>query len=149
VRRSLDIGATIVISSPRDTQESASSALQAMHDIYDPPPAPISWNPPKADPLVFTTGDLVCLVSLCLLLAVTAMVAWTAEPAMAIVTALAGSLVILESWFTALGFLHRRRSLSLRARWTVFLAALIPWLVGLGVAASLMLGLFLVSDWFF
>ena len=33
-----------------------------MHDIYDPPPAPVAWNPPKAEPLVFTTGDLVCLV---------------------------------------------------------------------------------------
>ncbi len=120
-----------------------------MHDIYDPAPAPLSWNPPKADPLVFTGGDLVCLVTLCLVLVVAAMLAWTAEPAMAIVTALAGSLVILESWFTALGFLHRRRSLGLRARWTVFLAALIPWLVGLGIAATLMLGLFLVSDWLF
>ena len=84
------------------------------------------------------------------MLIVTAMLAWTAEPAMALVTALAGSLVILESWFTALGFLqYRRRSLGLRARWTVFLAALVPWLVGLGVAATLMLGLFLISDWFF
>ncbi len=147
MRRSLEAGATIVISSPRDTEESASCALHAMHDIYDPPPAPISWNPPKSDPLVFTTGDLVCLVTLCLVLVVTAMLAWTAEPAMAMVTALAGSLVILESWFTALGFLHRRRSLGLRARWTVFLAALIPWLVGLGVAATSMLALFLVSDW--
>jgi len=118
-----------------------------MHDIYDPPPAPISWNPPKSDPLVFTTGDLVCLVLLCVLLVGIAAMAWAAEPAMALVTALAGSLVILESWFTALGFLHRRHSLSLRARWTVFFAALVPWLVGLGVAATLMLGLFLVSDW--
>jgi len=28
----------------------------------------------------------------------------------------------------------------------VFLAALIPWLIGLGIAATLMLGLFWVSD---
>jgi hypothetical protein len=150
VRRSLEVGVTNVVHPPRDTEHPAASALHAMHDIYDPPPAPISWNPPKSDPLVFTAGDLVCLVTLCLLLTVTSMLAWQAEPAMALVTALAGSLVILESWFTALGFLqHRRRSLGLRARWTIFLAALVPWLVGLGVAATSMLGLFLISDWFF
>jgi hypothetical protein len=34
-----------------------------------------------------------------------------------------------------------------RARWTVFLATLVPWLVGLGIAATLIMGLFLVSDW--
>ncbi len=145
----LEVGVTIVVHPPGDTDISATGALHAMHDIYDPAPAPISWNPPKSDPLVFTTGDLVCLVTLCLVLVVAAMLTWTAEPAMAMVTALAGSLVILESWFMALGLLHRRKSLGLRARWTVFLAALVPWLVGLGVAATSMLGLFLVSDWLF
>ncbi len=44
--------------------------------------------------------------------------------------------MILESWFTALGFLHRARPLRLKARWMIFLAALVPWLVGLGVAVS-------------
>ena len=65
---------------------------------------------------------------------------------MALLTAVGGSLVILESWFTALGFLHRCRPLGLRARWTIFLAALVPWLIGLGIAATLMLGLFWFSD---
>ena len=65
---------------------------------------------------------------------------------MALLTGLGGLLVILESWFTALGYLHRRHELSVRARWTVFFAALVPWLVGLGIAAALMRGLFLVSD---
>ena len=119
-----------------------------MHDIYDPPPAPVAWNPPKPERLVFTTGDLVCLVLLCALLFAASVAAWKAEPTVAVITALGGTLVILESWFTALGFLHRRRSLGLRARWTIFLAALVPWLVGLGIAALFMLGLFLVSDWF-
>jgi hypothetical protein len=118
-----------------------------MHDIYDPPPAPLAWNPPKPERLVFTRGDVACLVLLCGALFVAAIVAWRTEPAVALVTAMGGSLVILESWFTALGFLHRRRSLGLRARWTIFLAALIPWLVGLGIAAMFMLSLFLVSDW--
>jgi hypothetical protein len=67
---------------------------------------------------------------------------------MAAMTAVGGFLVILESWFTALGFLHFRRTVSLKARWTIFLAALLPWLAGLAIAASLMLGMFLVSDWF-
>jgi hypothetical protein len=116
-----------------------------MHDIYNPPPAPVPYNP-KPEPLIFTTGDLVCLITLFALLFGVSAVAWRSEPTMAVVTALGGSLVILESWFTALGFLHRFKPLGLRARWTVFLAALIPWILGLGIAAALMLGLFWFSD---
>jgi hypothetical protein len=118
-----------------------------MHDIYDPPPAPVPWNPPQPERLVFTTGDLMCLIFLCALLLAGAVLAWGSDPSVALMTMLGGTLVILESWFTALGFLHRRHAVSLRARWTVFLAALIPWIVGLGVAAMLIMGLFLVSDW--
>lgn len=116
-----------------------------MHDIYNPPPAPVPWNP-KPEPLVFTWGDLACLITLCTLLCVVAMAAWPSEPTMVLLTALGGSLVILESWFTALGFLHRFKPLGLRARWTIFLAALIPWLIGLGIAATLMMSLFWFSD---
>jgi hypothetical protein len=118
-----------------------------MHDIYDPPPAPMAWKPPEAERLVYTTGDLVCLSLLCALPLAASALAWSSEPTVAVFTALGGTLVILESWFTALGFLHRRRSLGLRARWTIFLAALVPWLVGLGFAATLIMGLFLFSDW--
>ena len=40
-----------------------------MHDIYDPPPAPDrDWTPPEPERLVFTTGDLVCLMGLCAVL---------------------------------------------------------------------------------
>jgi hypothetical protein len=124
-----------------------SIGLAAMHDIYDPPPAPISWNPPKPERLVFTTGDLTCLALLCVVLFAAALLAWRTEPSMVMMSALGGTLVILESWFTALGFLHRRRSLSLRIRWTIFFVALVPWVVGLGIAATLIMGLFLVSDW--
>lgn len=118
-----------------------------MHDIYDPAPAPVPYRPPAAEPLMYTRGDVVCLLTLCSVLCVAAAAAWPSEPAMAALTAVGGSLVILESWFTALGFLHRSKPLGLRARWTVFFASLIPWLVGLGVAAALMLGLFRISDW--
>jgi hypothetical protein len=120
--------------------------MSATHDIYDPPPAPVAFEPPRAEPLTYTWGDLACLVTLFTLLGAAAAAAWWSEPTMALLTALGGSLVVLESWFTALEFLHRAGPLSLRARWTVFLAALLPWLVGLGIAASLILGLFWITD---
>lgn len=119
----------------------------SVHDIYDPPPAPVALNPPKPEPLVYTAGDLVCLIVLFVLLLSISVLVWRGDRVLTIATTFGGSLVILESWFTALGFLHRRRSLGLKARWTVFFAALIPWLAGLGIAATLMLALFLVSDW--
>ncbi len=118
-----------------------------MHDIYNPPPAPLAWNPPPAKPLVLTRGDVACLVVFAILLALVSALAWTVEPSLAPLVALGGALVLLESWFTALGFLHRTPSGSLSRRWMIFLAALVPWLVGLGVAAALMMGLFVVSDW--
>jgi len=118
-----------------------------MHDIYDPPPAPEQdWMPPRSEPLIFTAGDLLCLVGLCAILFVLSITAWRAEPTLALATAAAGSLVILESWLTALGYLHRCSPLRLKARWMIFLAALIPWLLGLGVVVSVMISLFWISD---
>ncbi len=117
-----------------------------MHDIYDPPPAPIAWNPPKPERLVFTTGDLTCLALLCAVLFAAALLAWRTEPSMAMISALGGTLVILESWFTALGYLHRCPPVSLKVRWTIFLAALLPWLLGVAFAVCLMLCLFWISD---
>jgi hypothetical protein len=118
-----------------------------MHDIYDPPPAPQQeLLPTRREPLVFTTADLMCLVGLCGLLFAVTLLAWRTEPVMALATAAAGSLVVLESWFTALGFLHRCPPLRLKARWVIFLAALVPWLLGLGAAVTIMLSLFWVSD---
>lgn len=119
-----------------------------MHDIYNPPPAPVPWDPPKGERLAFTWGDLLCLVLLFALLIALSIFAWPTEPTIALITALSGALVIFESWFTALGFLHRVKPLGLRARWTIFLAALIPWLIGLGIAAAFMLGLFWLADRF-
>jgi hypothetical protein len=119
-----------------------------MHDIYDPPPVPpVDWAPPHPEPLIFTTGDLVCLLSLCTALLAGAVLVWHSEPVLALISAAAGALVILESWFTALGFLHRCPPLSLKVRWTIFLAALLPWLFGLGLAVITMLCLFWVSDY--
>ncbi len=118
-----------------------------MHDIYDPPPAPIAWNPPQPEPLIWTRADVACLAVFGVMLAIASRLAWSVEPTLAALVILGGALVILESWFTALGFLHLRPSESLSGRWIIFLAALAPWLIGLGVAATLMMGLFYVSDW--
>lgn len=118
-----------------------------MHDIYDPPPVPqVDWTPPRTETLVFNRGDLLCLASLCAGLLLVALLAWRSEPVLALISAGAGTLVILESWLTALGFLHRCPPVSMKLRWTIFLAALIPWLVGLSVAVGLMLCLFWISD---
>ncbi len=118
-----------------------------MHDIYDPPPVPaVDWDPPRTGPLVFSRGDMICLVALCAGLLVFALLAWRNEPTLALISACAGALVILESWFTTLGFLYRCPPVSLKLRWTIFLAALIPWLVGLGFAVGFMLCLFWISD---
>src|SRR5690349_9225494 len=113
-----------------------------MHDIYDPPPAPFPYDPPPPEPPDWRLGDLAGLLALVALLVVASVFAWRAEPSVAVLTIVGGSLVLVESWFTALGYLHRRPIAGLRGRWTIFAAALIPWLVGLVAAASLMLGLF-------
>ncbi len=118
--------------------------MSQLHDIYDPPPAPRPLRPAR-DRLNFSAGDVAFLAAVCGALFVAAYLFWTAEPAMALLTAVGGSLVILESWVTALSFLQRH-SVSLRARLTIFVAALAPWVVGLAVAALLMSGLFYVSD---
>ncbi len=118
----------------------------AIHDIYDPPPAPIPWAPPQASPLTWTAGDLSVLASFGALILLAAAMAWRIEPTLSAPVLLGGALVIVESWFTALSFLHRRPTDG-GGRWKIFIAALVPWVVGLGLAAALMLGLFGVSDW--
>lgn len=120
-----------------------------MYDIYDPPPVPpVDLGPAKTEPLIFTRGDLICLGLLCAGLLGVALVFWYNEPGLALISAGAGVLVILESWFTALGFLHRCPPMGLRFRWTIFLAALLPWLLGVGFAITLMLCQFWISDRF-
>ena len=118
-----------------------------MHDIYDPPPVPeIDWKQPRSEPLIFSKGDVVCLVSLCVGLLAVAVLAWRSEPTVAVIAAGAGGLVVLESWFTALAYLHRSPPLGLRARWTIFMAALVPWVLGVGAAVAFICGLFWISD---
>jgi hypothetical protein len=120
--------------------------MNSGRDIYDPPPAPLAWAPPRPEPLRWTRTDLVGLLAVCGLLAFASALAWRAEPTIGLLTALSGSLVVVESWFTALGFLHRRPEHSASQRLRIFLAALLPWAFGLGISVLLMVGLFTFSD---
>ena len=123
--------------------------MSLAHDIYDPPPAPIPLGPPEPEPLHWTTSDLSILIGFSILVLAASVWAGRYEPALAPLIITGGALVIIESWFTALGFLQRHRrpqSSSFGDRWKIFLAALIPWVIGLGFAAAMMLGLFYLSD---
>ncbi|MFO0956352.1 MAG: hypothetical protein U0800_02665 [Isosphaeraceae bacterium] len=120
--------------------------MTTLHDIYDPPPAPLAIAPPEPEPIRWTRIDLAYLGFTCLLLTTVALLAWRAEPFLGIVTAISGTLVVLESWFASLSFLHRHPVDSPLQRTQIFLAALLPWAFGLGIAIALMAGLFALSD---
>jgi hypothetical protein len=118
-----------------------------MRDIYDPPPARMTLQPQSGQPLYWTGRDLVwlgMLVGLCL---IGAYWAWTIEPVLWPTVLVGGLFVALESWFSALTFLHRHPDAPKNARGKIFLAAMAPWALGLGLAAALMVGLFAVTDW--
>src|SRR3954453_24084826 len=117
--------------------------MSSFHDIYDPPPAPVAFAPPRPEPLTWTVGDLACLVAMVALLCAASAWAWSFEPTLGPWVTLGGAFVILESWFSAGTFLHRHPAERPGGRWVIFLAALVPWLLGLGFAAALMMGLFL------
>src|SRR5437762_2426175 len=97
------------------------------HDIYDPPPAPLAMAPLRAEPLEWTQAELAGLIAVCFLLAIGSVAAWRAEPSVGLLTAFSGILVVVESWFTALGFLHRQPGRNPSQRLRIFLAALLPW----------------------
>jgi hypothetical protein len=120
--------------------------MTSQHDIYDPPPSGTSWLPPRHEPLMFTRGDLACLVVLGVLVLVGAGVAFAFEALLGALVLVGGSLVVLESWYTALGFLARRPTERAWQRVVIILAALVPWLFGLGLSAALMIGLFYLTD---
>lgn len=120
--------------------------MTTLHDIYDPPPAPLAIAAPEPEPIRWTRIDLVNLGVCCLLLTTIALVAWRAEPFLGVVTAISGMLVVVESWFASLSFLHRHPVASPIQRTQIFLASLLPWAFGLGIAIALMAGLFALSD---
>lgn len=116
------------------------------HDIYDPPPSGTSWLPPRNEPLTFTRGDLACLLVLGSIVLVGSAVAFAFDALLGILTLIGASLVVLESWYTALGFLNRGAHEHSGHRVVIILAALVPWIVGLGLAAALMIGLFSFTE---
>lgn len=123
--------------------------MSLAHDIYNPPPAPTPWTPPRPEPLHWTASDVSILVALGALVLLGSAWAGRFEPTLAPIVVVGGTLIIIESWVTALGFLHRHRQprfSGFRDRWKIFVAALLPWVLGLGLAVGLMLGLFYLSD---
>lgn len=123
-----------------------SSEQRVIHDIYNPPPAPVPYETPPVEPLRFTTVDLAWLVGSAALLAAGAVRAWFVDATFGLLVTVGGVFVIVESWLSGLAFLKRHPSDRIVSRWLVFAAAVVPWLIGLGLAAALMLGLFYLSD---
>jgi hypothetical protein len=120
--------------------------MSTAHDIYDPPPAPVPLAP-TPERIAWKTGDLAVLIALVLIAIALAVWAWTVEPSLAVLVLIGAAIVIVESWSTALGFLHRHRLAGEGNRWTIYVAALVPWLLGLALATGLMIGLFRLADW--
>lgn len=118
-----------------------------MRDIYDPQPPTSSWDTPRTESIAYTKADVACLIGLCLAVLAASWWAWSIDETVGFGITVGGIFVILESWFSAMSFLHRHPSVRPVGRWVIVLAALIPWIIGLGFAAALMVGLFTVSDW--
>jgi hypothetical protein len=121
--------------------------MTTLHDIYNPPPAPVPLAPPPPEPLRWRPGDLGILAGLIAMVVGLAAWAWTVAPELSVLALIGGTVVIVESWSTALGFLHRRPWMGVNGRWKIFAAALVPWLVGLALATGLMMGVFRLVDW--
>jgi hypothetical protein len=117
-----------------------------MRDIYNPPPAPVPLEPAAPEPLAVTRGDLAWLLAMLVLLGMGVGAAWAVDDSLGVGVLVGGLFVILESWFSGLTFLRRHDAARTLSRWLVFGAALMPWLVGLGFAAALLMVLFSLSD---
>jgi hypothetical protein len=116
------------------------------HDIYDPPPAPVPLVPPEPEPITWRRSDLIVLGALIVGAIALAAWAWTVEPSLAVLVLIGGAIVIVESWSTALGFLHRQPMMGANGRWRIYVAALVPYVLGIALAAAMMLGLFSLLD---
>ncbi len=110
------------------------------------PPSPIRGTPSRGDDQSVTKSDLLWLAGLFALMFGLAASAWAIAPVLGIGAIIGGLFVALESWFSGLTFLRRHPSARPMGRGLIFLAALVPWLIGLGFTAALMWGLFLISD---
>ena len=118
-----------------------------MHDIYDPPPAlEQEWTPPRRGAADLHDGRPVLPCRAVRLLFSAAVLAWHSEPELAIATAAAGCAGDPGKLAHRGGLPASLPAIGTQTRWTIFLAALIPWLVGLGITVTVMLSLFWVSD---
>lgn len=117
-----------------------------MRDIYDPPPSPTVLGPQSA-PLMWTGVDLIWLGLLGALSVLAAWYAWSLDSTLGVTVLVGGLFVAFESWFSALTYFHRHPDEGRSGRWRIFFAATAPWVMGLGLAAGLMIGLFAVTDW--
>lgn len=117
-----------------------------MHDIYNPPPAPISLEVTTSEPLIVSNSDVAWLLVLCSLLVPASAWAWSVDITLGLGVTIGGLFMILETWFSGLTFLRRHPSARPVARGLIFLTALVPWLIGISFVASLMLGLFWITD---
>ena len=120
--------------------------MNTQHDIYDPPPSQTSWLSTRPEPLIFTRVDLACLVALGAIVVGLSAAGFAFDAMLGALVLVGGSLVVLESWYTALGFLNRRPIAEPWRRVVFIVAALVPWVLGLGLAAALMIGLFILTD---
>ncbi len=118
-----------------------------MHDIYNPPPAPLVLDVTSPEPLVVSSSDVAWLLLLCGLLVPPSAWAWSVDAMLGLGVTMGGLFVVLESWFSGLTFLRRHPSARPVGRGLIFLAALVPWLIGISFVASLMLSLFWLTDW--
>jgi hypothetical protein len=105
----------------------------------------VSLPPTPAEPLEITATDLLWLAVAISGLVVAAGAAWAVDGMFALGVIVGGLFVIFESWFSGLTFLKRHPAARPVRRWLVFLAALVPWILGLGLAVCLMVFLFWLS----
>lgn len=122
--------------------------MTSLHDIYDSAPLPAPPRALKPERLTWTHSDVFILCVLGSIVALLAAAAWLIDESLGVLAGLGGGLVIIESWITGLSYLQRHPVAGRKLRWVTFFAALVPWIVGLGVAASFMLLLFRLTDSF-
>ena len=118
-----------------------------MHDIYNPPPAPVAYAPAPPAPVSWTVADLAFLFGLCIPLGVASIFAWRYDVSLAPWVMVGGGFVVVESWLSGLTFLHRHPAAPADESLADLRGGLGALVVGLGIAGMLMLGLFTVSDW--
>ena len=78
-----------------------------MHDIYNPPPAPMAYAPAPPAPVSWTVADLAFLLGLCVPLGFASVMAWRYDVSLALCVMVGGGFVVVESWLSGLTFLHR------------------------------------------